>query len=86
MRKILFLTLVVLLVFCLFACNGKKEIDPDIEYVIDLVLEDNVISARQTVSYDNYLGDGLCASVFHLYPNCYREDAVNPAYKVPLST
>lgn len=86
MRKILFLTLVVLLVFCLFACNGKKEIDPDIEYVIDLVLEDNVISAKQTVSYDNYLGDNLCASVFHLYPNCYREDAVNPAYKVPLST
>lgn len=68
-----------------FACSDKNEPIYEIDYQIDMSLTDDIISAKQTLIYDNGVKDGLTSTILRLNANCYAENAVNPAYSVPLN-
>ncbi len=85
MKKIIPIMLSVLIlcgVIALVACTKKDETPAEkIEYDMRLDLrEDNLLEASQTVRFVNVYRDGLNEAVFHLYPNCYAEDACDKAY------
>ncbi len=83
MKKIIF-TLLCLILACglLVGCNKKKSDAPfsDLKYDIDVTLDGNTLTGKQTVAFINVMKDGLTEAVFHLYPNAYAEDQENKAY------
>lgn len=89
MKKYLLIFAVVLLAatgILLAACTEKTIDDDCLSYEMNLSLADNTLSGEQTVRYRNIYVEGLGQSVFHLYPNAYAQDAVNPAYTSELAS
>ena len=83
MKKIIF-TLLCLILACglLVGCDKKESDAPsaDLKYDIDVTLNGNTLTGKQTVTFINVMKDGLSEAVFHLYPNAYAEEQENKAY------
>ena len=83
MKKLFPLALICLvLLSVLFACTDKNKVDLDGKtvYDIDVYLDGQVLSAKQTVKVTNTFQEGLDSLTFALYPNAYSEDASSRAY------
>lgn len=83
MKKII-LSVISCLLLCgiLISCQNKKEDAPCacLTYDMTLSLEGDVLTGKQTVSFNNVFADNLENAVFHLYPNAYAENAKSKAY------
>lgn len=89
MKKYLIIFAVAVLVstgILLAACTDKTTDDDCLSYEMKLSLSENTLTGEETVRYKNIYVDGLGQSVFHLYPNAYAQDAVNPAYTSELAS
>lgn len=73
----IFLVFLCLVPFVMVGC-GKQE-TPLTSYTMDLEYDDaaKVLSGSETVQYINTSNNAFSALYFHLYPNAFRQDAIN---------
>ena len=89
MKKIavfLMVALMICLSAVLVSCGKSEEVTDGLTYKMDLSISENVLKGEQVTTFTNVYADVLSEAVFHLYPNAYREDAVHPAYELPMGT
>ena len=86
MKRILLVILVLILALTCFACkkDGPKDCNYN-EYIMDINLQDDNLLCKQNFIFVNTLKEDLEELKFHLYPNAFREDVANKAYKSNLS-